>query len=488
MRVNKINTSSGTNISRKLIITTMSFKTEYTLKSTFIKLILPVLISFGFIMPVSAFQKDKESGIRLSVGVGKSNITPDPNVKNWVTGKPYQEINDSLYVKTLVLNDGQKNVVLVAWDLVDSGESATEEVRKAISAELNIPMDNIIVTATHNHSAPWSPVYEKGHRGKELDTWWAIRYMPAQNDDVYFKNWMVSLIEKTVKSARQAYDSLQPATMWIGRADISDYIQNRRPQLPDWGVEDPNIPEAYNYFHQDWNPKILVGGASFGPLDRTMTLVSFRNSSGNNIVSLFHLAAHAVSIYPFSDAVSGDWPAEAAGRIGEVLGGEAMFLQGTAGDVNPWRRGTEAVEEMGGGLANYAGEAYKYSARLKHDTLAVRRGTVQLPIDKKGKDRTGLESVKAEVQVMALGSFAIVTLPGEPLTELGTAIRENSPFPQTLVLGYSNGNGVHYVGMPGEKAKGGYEMEGGTIGTDEAGKLLVELAGSLLNEIKPINK
>ena len=447
------------------------------------KFLASIFVYFGCILHVSAFQEDKEGKIQLYIGVGKSNITPDPNVKNWVTGEPYEGIVDSLYVRALVLNDGQKDVVIVAWDLVDAGESATEEVREAISTELKIPKDQILVTASHNHSAPWSPVYEKGHRGKERDTWWAIRHMPAQNDEPYFKKWMAHLLNQTVKAARQAYDSMQPATMWIGRADISEYLQNRRPRLPEWGVAESNIPDGYNYFHEDWNPKILVGGANFGPLDRAMTLVSFRDNSGDNIVSLFHLAAHAVSIYPFSDAISGDWPAEAAKRISEALGGEAMFFQGAAGDVNPWRRGREAVEEMGEGLADYTEEAYKYSVRLKPDTLGAIRGTIELPLDEVGKKRMGLDAVEAEVQVITIGSLAIVTLPGEPLTDLGTAIRERSPFPQTLVLGYSNGNGIHYVGMPGEKALGGYEMEAGTVGTDDAGKMLVELAVQLLHEL-----
>jgi hypothetical protein len=62
------------------------------------------------------------------------------------------------------------------------------------------------------------------------------------------------------------------------------------------------------------------------------------------------------------------------------------------------------------------------------------------------------------------------------------AIRAASPFPQTLVLGYSNGNGVHYVGMSGEKARGGYEAGVAGAGTDECGALLVAASGRLLNE------
>lgn len=445
-------------------------------------LLIPIF--FFPVLRISAFQERNETTAQLSVGIAKKNITPDPKVKNWVTGQPYGMVQDPIYVRTLVLNDGHDEVVIVAWDLVDAGESATEEVRKGISAELNIPMDRIMVNASHNHSAPWAPVYKEGYRGKERDTWWAIRYMPPQNNDLHFRKWMVRLIDQTVKAARQAYDSMQPATLWIGRTDVSKYLNNRRPRLPEWGVEESNVPKGYNYLHEEWNPNVLMGGATFGPLDRAMTLISFRNHTGNNIVSVFHLSAHAVSIYPYMEGISSDWPGEAAERISEALGGEAIFIQGTAGDINPWKRGREAVNEMGAGLADHAKAAYKYSVRLKSCRLGAIRASVGLPLTAIGKERTGLSAVDAEVQVITLGSLALVTLPGEPLTDLGTAIRERSPFPQTLVLGYSNGNGVHYVGMPGEKARGGYEMEAGTVGTDEAGQMLVELAVRLLHEIK----
>lgn len=441
------------------------------------------LFLFTFSVPASGVPAPHgPAADQLFAGVAKCNITPNARVKNWVTGKPYGLIEDSLYVRTLVLHDGSNKIVIVAWDLVDAGESATDEVRKGISAALNIPADHIVVNASHNHSAPWAPVYKAGYRGKERDTWWAVRYMPAQNNDPYFKEWMSLLVSQTVKAARQANASLQPASLWIGRINASKYMYNRRPRAPKWGIEEPGIPKGYNASHKDYNPNVLVGGATFGPMDRTMTLVSFRDPEGKNIASLFHLAIHAVSIYPFSEAISGDWPEEASRRISAAIGGEAVFLQGNAGDIVPWKRGRAAVSEMGEGLGAFARSAYQLSAKLKPAKFNAMRGTVGLSLSERGKERTGLDTVAAEVQVITYGSLAIVTLPGEPLTGLGNAIREQSPFPQTLVLGYSNGNGVHYVCMPDEKPHGGYEVEIGTSGTEQAGKVLEEFAVSLLQK------
>jgi neutral ceramidase len=91
--------------------------------------------------------------------------------------------------------------------------------------------------------------------------------------------------------------------------------------------------------------------------------------------------------------------------------------------------------------------------------------------------------VMAEVQAFVLGPVAIVALPGEPMIELAMAIQKASPYPHTIVMGYSNGGGVMYVGMPGELARGGYGADRVAHGTDECGAFLVDTASRLLREI-----
>src|SRR5687767_11058740 len=135
-----------------------------------------------------------ESAVGLRVGAARADITPEVEVLNWVTGKPYGAVLDPLFVHALVLDDGTSKAVLIRWDLTDVSESARDEVRKAVGAALSMPGEDILVHASHTHSAPWAPVYQAGHRGKETDSWWAIRYMPPQNDHPPFKRWMNRLI------------------------------------------------------------------------------------------------------------------------------------------------------------------------------------------------------------------------------------------------------------------------------------------------------
>lgn len=416
------------------------------------------------------------------VGAAHADITPEPAVLNWVTGKPYGSVLDPLNVHALVFDDGRSKAVLLRWDLVDVSESARDEVRKAVGAALRMPPENIFVHASHTHSAPWAPVYHGGNRGKERDTLWALRFMPAQNAFPPFARWMNRLLAGSVEAARRAAATARPASMAIGRIAVTEYLHNRRPRAPAWGLADAKPAPVIAPGHPDWNPDVLQGGATFGPMDRTLALVSFRDAENISIASLFSMACHAVSIYPTNPAISADWPGAASRAITAALGGESMFLQGCSGDINPWRRGEPAVAEMATGLAQKARLATRSSVRLAPASLQVMRASVDLPLTPVAKERLGQDTVAAEIQIIVCGPLAIVGLPGEPLTELGMAIRAASPFPQTLVLGYSNGNGAHYVGMPGEKARGGYEAGVAGAGTDECGPIMVEAAGRLLRE------
>lgn len=437
----------------------------------------------SFTCALAASAGAAESPLSLRVGAARADITPETEVLNWVTGKPYGSVLDPLYVHALALDDGKNKAALIRWDLTDVSESARDEVREAVGAALGMPGENIFVHASHTHSAPWAPVYTAGHRGNERDTWWAIRHMPAQNEHPPFKRWMERLIAASVEAAKRAVASARPASIAIGRIAADDFLHNRRPRAPAWGNADTKPTPAISYSHPDWNPEVLQGGASFGPMDRTLALVAFRDAENKSIASLFHLACHSVSIYPSTPAISADWPGAAARTISAAVGGESLFLQGCAGDINPWRRGQPAVATMAGGLATKAQIALRYSVKLDTAPLLVGRATVNLPLTPAGKARLGADVVEAEIQAIVCGPLAIVGLPGEPLTELGLMIRERSPFPQTLVLGYSNGNGVHYVGPPGEKARGGYEVGVAGAGTDECGALLVETANRVLREL-----
>ena len=120
---------------------------------------------------------------------------------------------------------------------------------------------------------------------------------------------------------------------------------------------------------------------------------------------------------------------------------------------------------------------------LKPAPLRTMTVSLELPLTAAARRDHGAPLIKTEVQVITFGSLALVGLPGEPLIGLATEIQRRSPFPHTVVLGYSNGGGVQYVGLPGDKAKGGYEMTEAGTGEDQCGQLLIDAAVKALNNL-----
>ncbi|MBI4622009.1 MAG: neutral/alkaline non-lysosomal ceramidase N-terminal domain-containing protein [Verrucomicrobia bacterium] len=269
------------------------------------------------------------------------------------------------------------------------------------------------------------------------------------------------------------YEGGEANVVAIGRANVGEVLFNRRPVRPDGTVQSMLLPA---------DPYALPNGLRFGKLDPTMTVLDLRSPDGGTVATIFHLPAHAVSIYGGFKGLSADWPGAVVDRFKQSTNAEAIFMQGCAGDIVPWRRGPEAVDLMSRLLWERGTAAAKLAAKLDPGPLRVSRAILGLPPTADEQKGSGRITISAEVQVITTGSLALVALPGEPLNEISTTIQQRSPFPNTLVLGYSNGRGISYVGLPGNKIKGGYEMTFTGAGADEAGLFLVESAVRLLQE------
>ena len=405
----------------------------------------------------------------LQAGFARADITPNPAMLNWsrAAPTPYGSVHDPIFVRALVLSELETRVAIIGWDLLDAREPAVERIREAVSRGTGIPAAHILIQATHNHSGPKS---EMGPSPQLKHEEGASR--TAQNGP-HYREWADRLGDTCVDLVRRADAARQPATLVLARAWVGEWLFNRRPLRPDGTVQSMLSPP---------NPHVLGAGLRFGTVDATMTVLGVRAAGGENICTLFHLPMHAVTVYGATAALSADWPGRVTDLLCAQLGGDAMFLQGCAGDIVPARRGFAAVEAMSALIAERAIAANKVALKLTPGLLRVTRAVIELPATEAAAADFGRSTIAAEIMVVRCGPLAIVALPGEPLQEIATAIQQRSPFAHTLVLGYANGRGATYVGLPGGKARGGYEMTHVGAATDEAGDLLVATAVRLLQE------
>lgn len=98
--------------------------------------------------------------------------------------------------------------------------------------------------------------------------------------------------------------------------------------------------------------------------------------------------------------------------------------------------------------------------------------------------RTGkpMPNIEAEIQAWRIGNLGIIFVPGEVFNEIGTRIKEHSPFPNTFFVGYANGN-VGYIPTPEAYAEGGYEVDQACRVNPEAATLISEKSLELLEKL-----
>jgi hypothetical protein len=208
----------------------------------------------------------------LQAGAAKVDITPDANQ---IPG-PY----------TSNLVNGHERAVLLNADIGVMSSDICDSASKEISKQLNVPLANILISATHDHSA----IFGEG---------------PGSADLPAVKAFREKLGGGMVEAATQAKARVQPARIGYGKGNL--YLNVNRDAIDEqtrlWAQE-PNL----NY-----------------PSDKTLAVVKIESLSGELIAVYMNYAMHAISLF-LDGKVSGDFPGEAARYIEHMHGDKAVVL------------------------------------------------------------------------------------------------------------------------------------------------------------------
>ena len=132
----------------------------------------------------------------LRVGAARVDITPPSDPANPPSGKYAHE---KLYVGAIVLDNGSARAALIGADQGGLSETIWQVASKQIATELNCPVENIIMSATHTHSG-WGPGGFPGMRG----------LVPDPNAPP------PPIVGQILEAVRQAKANLQPARVGFG--------------------------------------------------------------------------------------------------------------------------------------------------------------------------------------------------------------------------------------------------------------------------------
>ena len=243
------------------------------------------------------------SSAEFRASAAKTDITPSGSVDLWgysdrsgpATGK-----RDPLFAKVLLLDDGTHRLALVTLDLgrtfgLESMNFVRERVHKSAGVE------QVFFFASHTHSAPViDDAYPPGKR-------------PA---------WETTALERIAAAIEQAATRLEPAKIGTGEGEV--FIgHNRRYVFPDGTV------------------KMLWRNATktpTHPVDPRVGVIRVDGAGGRVIAVVVNYACHPVIFGPDNLRYSADYPSATARVVEEGFGQGALslFLQGAAGDINPY--------------------------------------------------------------------------------------------------------------------------------------------------------
>ena len=228
------------------------------------------------------------------VGWSSENITPAEPV-NLVGYKPrgeYEFVEDSSYVKSLIIGNGSHTVAYLNFELLIIHPYMADNILKAIARE-NLPLDQVVFTATHTHS---------GLGG----------YIPGIMGKVAFGGYEEEVVQlftdQTIKGIRNALTEMDTATISYKKISAPDGVANR-----------------------------LIEN---GPIDPYLRQLIFEKNKGEK-GTFFTYSAHATGLHSGFMGLSGDYPYYLNKYIEENGVDFSFFASGLVGSHRPVLSGRE---------------------------------------------------------------------------------------------------------------------------------------------------
>jgi neutral ceramidase len=232
-------------------------------------------------------------------------------------GGPSTGIRDDVFVKALAVGDGVDTAIIIGSDLLIVPENVADQVRSQISKTTNLSGNEILFTASHNHSGPggFAPGIVSGLFNGP--------YHPAMVD---------LLVSAFVGAIVESIETMEPASVMGGGVDVPELIKNRE--------------------------------RADAPVDSELSYLHIEKASGDQCIVVSY-SAHPTIIRSDSFKITGGYPGFLMRQLTVLTGAEVIYLGGAVGSMG--HRAPEAPtsfersELMGKALAE------RVAKELEHD-------------------------------------------------------------------------------------------------------------------------
>jgi len=366
-----------------------------------------------YLLAFTLFCSTTISAQELKVGAALRVITPDPLIPisgGVGTPSPVQEKKGNLFVRAMVMEQNGVRVAIVGIDNLGWPAVLGDQSRSLIKG---IPPENILIGATHTHSAPDAYGFpnEKGEVLADFD----------------YLEWCVKQVADAVN---EAIENLEPAALKIAVGEAKGKI-------------------AYNYYAPDL-------------YDLRCGVIQAFSTSGKNkdnaIATLVNYAVHPEVIGSNRGILSPDLCGPLYDRIEAKAGGIAIFMNGAQGGMvtadNRRPGGEEAGDweeciRIGELLADQALAIVDKAPLQTAPTLFATSKEIKLPVTSPLMrmliDNAGLKlnitedyTLSTTVNLLNIGSAQILTIPGEALPNIGYYLKRKMNTDHPFLFGLTN--------------------------------------------------
>jgi Neutral/alkaline non-lysosomal ceramidase, N-terminal len=375
----------------------------------------------------------------LRAGFAEIDITP-PVGREMAGFGPFRgrratTVHDTLQAHAVVLELEGERLAIVGCDLLAVDPVAVAEVRNEVAQRTGIPGSNILVSATHTHSAPA-----------------VVELIGLGEEDPAYVNLLPSKLAAAIISASR---NLEPVTLSYGVVPVDHIAQNRE--------------------YKD------------GPVDKELQVLKFTHDK-KLAGFIVHYSVHNVLFSENMHEYTKDLTGVALEKVEkEFPGAVGIYLQGSCGDLNPYQMENllpppqciQMLDDLSTRFAAYVEKGLNTASPISVTRLASRSAEVRLPLVPSDRPllvhelltartllkdpslqqdtRRELEFEEAsahailqhfdssepnnratEIQAMLIQNIVIVAHGGEMFLSLGEQVKEMLPGLQVLVTGYSN--------------------------------------------------
>jgi hypothetical protein len=354
--------------------------------------------------------------------------------------------HDPLYATVLVIETADNSLALVTCDLRSFVSTRVGELAKQ-----KFGIKNTIISVSHSHSGPLT---------------WEAR-----------TPWYAEAEDKMVEAIGKAHGALFPATLAVSTGEVALGFNRRKVvdgRATMWWRNADRLPSH--------------------PVDPTVNAMQVSDAEGKLRAVLVNFACHASVLGPDNYLYSADYPGAMKRYVeSQRPGATCLFVQGGAGDINPYRdkepvagEGFQAVEEMGQGLGK---TVVSILGRSQPVSGPLRTASETLEVSNRWKPD---EKIPIGWVAGAFGhSLCFAAFPGEPFVEHQLSFRSQAACGNAMLFGYSYSVAGVWAGyLPTIRAavEGGYGAGYNTTVEVGTGELLVDRAVVKLFQLRGLLK